>query len=78
MGQMAELDLHVYALSCNCERIVKENHMSFAVIVALIIGFAVCVLPGAMAWSFYFGKQKKAVRRERVLRETKPVTGEVF
>jgi len=52
--------------------------MSIAVVVALIIGFAVCLLPGAMAWSFYFGSKKHATQKSKALRETKPVAGEVF
>ena len=34
------------------------------VFIALIIGFAVCLMPGIMAWSYYFGGTRRTAEKK--------------
>ena len=39
--------------------------MDVLVVLALIVGFIVCLLPGIMAWSYYFGFNKRVYRKDQ-------------
>ena len=44
-----------YDVSKDKER--QVSSMNFVLVIALIVGLAVCLLPVVMAWSFHFGGQ---------------------
>lgn len=48
--------------------------MDILVVIALVIGAAVCFLPAIMAWSHYFGGTKRTASKRKVAGTTRPVT----
>jgi hypothetical protein len=50
----------------------KEGFMDIMLVIALIVGAAVCFLPVIMAWSYNFGGRKKEAQKAATLKEMKP------
>jgi hypothetical protein len=47
--------------------------MDIVVILALVVAAVVCLLPGIMAWSHYFGGTRETAKKRKYVSSTKPV-----